>query len=47
MNLKVLGAVEQANDAQKHVLTHKIKRHFGTTALARTTKFDWRDNCLC
>ena len=29
MDLKVLGAVEQANDAQKHVLTHKIKRHFG------------------
>jgi len=29
IDLKVLGAVEQANDAQKHVLTHKITRHFG------------------
>ncbi len=30
IDLKVLSAVEQANDAQKHVLTHKITRHFGT-----------------
>jgi len=29
IELKVLTAVEQANDAQKHVLTDKIKRHFG------------------
>lgn len=28
-DLKVLNAVEAANDAQKHVLTHKIKNHFG------------------
>lgn len=28
-DLKVLNAVEQANDIQKHVLTHKIKTHFG------------------
>ena len=30
IELKVLKAVEQANDAQKHVLTGKITRHFGT-----------------
>ena len=30
IELKVLTAVEQANDAQKHVLTGKITRHFGT-----------------
>jgi UDPglucose 6-dehydrogenase len=29
MDLKVLGAVEAANDAQKHVLTTKIKARFG------------------
>ncbi|MDE1546495.1 UDP-glucose/GDP-mannose dehydrogenase family protein [Dechloromonas agitata] len=29
INLKVLTAVEEANDAQKHVLTGKIKRRFG------------------
>ncbi|MCY7305058.1 MAG: UDP-glucose/GDP-mannose dehydrogenase family protein [Rhodoferax sp.] len=29
MELKVLGAVEEVNDAQKRVLTHKITRHFG------------------
>jgi UDPglucose 6-dehydrogenase len=28
-DLKVLNAVEQANDIQKHVLTKKIKTHFG------------------
>lgn len=28
-DLKVLNAVEQANDIQKQVLTHKIKTHFG------------------
>jgi UDPglucose 6-dehydrogenase len=28
-NLKVLNAVEAANDAQKQVLTQKIKQHFG------------------
>ena len=28
-NLKVLNAVETANDAQKQVLTQKIKKHFG------------------
>ena len=28
-DLKVLNAVEAANDAQKQVLTHKIKTHFG------------------
>jgi UDPglucose 6-dehydrogenase len=30
INLKVLSAVEEANDAQKHVLTGKIKTRFGT-----------------
>ena len=29
IDLKVLTAVEQANDAQKHVLADKVKRHFG------------------
>lgn len=29
IHLKVLNAVEEANDAQKHVLTGKIKRRFG------------------
>jgi len=29
MELKVLGAVEAANDAQKHVLIHKIKARLG------------------
>ena len=29
INLKVLTAVEEANDAQKHVLTQKIKSRFG------------------
>ena len=29
IDLQVLGAVEAANDAQKHVLGSKIKRHFG------------------
>ena len=29
-DLKVLNAVEAANDAQKQVLTHKIKTHFGS-----------------
>ncbi|MDR0777394.1 MAG: UDP-glucose/GDP-mannose dehydrogenase family protein [Azonexus sp.] len=29
IRLKVLNAVEEANDAQKHVLTGKIKRRFG------------------
>jgi UDPglucose 6-dehydrogenase len=29
IDLKVLDAVEVANDAQKHVLTHKIKARFG------------------
>lgn len=29
MDLKVLNAVEAANTAQKHVLTGKIKKHFG------------------
>ena len=29
ISLKVLSAVEAANDAQKHVLVHKIKTHFG------------------
>ncbi|WP_394756261.1 UDP-glucose dehydrogenase family protein [Rhodoferax sp.] len=29
MELKVLGAVEAANDAQKHVLSHKIKARLG------------------
>lgn len=28
-DLKVLNAVEQANDIQKHILTSKIKSHFG------------------
>lgn len=28
-DLKVLNAVEQANDIQKHILTHKIKAYFG------------------
>ena len=28
-DLKVLNAVEAANEAQKHVLTQKIKKHFG------------------
>ncbi len=28
-DLKVLNAVEEANDIQKHVLTEKIKAHFG------------------
>lgn len=28
-DLKVLNAVEQANDTQKHILTNKIKSHFG------------------
>jgi UDPglucose 6-dehydrogenase len=28
-DLKVLSAVEEANDIQKHVLTGKIKKHFG------------------
>lgn len=28
-DLKVLSAVEQANDIQKHILTQKIKSHFG------------------
>jgi UDPglucose 6-dehydrogenase len=30
ISLKVLGAVEEANDAQKHVLTGKIKMRFGS-----------------
>ena len=30
IELKVLNAVEQANDAQKHVLTGKITQHFGS-----------------
>ncbi|KXB30153.1 UDP-glucose 6-dehydrogenase [Dechloromonas denitrificans] len=29
ITLKVLTAVEEANDAQKHVLTHKLKARFG------------------
>ena len=29
LELKVLTAVEQANDAQKHILGDKIRRHFG------------------
>lgn len=29
-DLKVLNAVEEANDIQKHVLTQKIKNHFGS-----------------
>ena len=29
IDLKVLTAVEQANDAQKHVLSNKVIRHFG------------------
>jgi len=29
IDLKVLTAVEAANDAQKHVLTNKVKNHFG------------------
>ncbi len=29
MDLKVLTAVEEANDAQKHVLSSKVMRHFG------------------
>ncbi len=29
IDLKVLGAVEAANDAQKHVMGHKVKAHFG------------------
>ncbi len=29
-DLKVLNAVETANDIQKHVLTHKIKQRFGS-----------------
>jgi UDPglucose 6-dehydrogenase len=29
MTLKVLSAVEDANDAQKHVLAHKVKTRFG------------------
>ena len=29
INLKVLTAVEEANDAQKHVLGKKVMRHFG------------------
>ncbi|MCL2635213.1 MAG: UDP-glucose/GDP-mannose dehydrogenase family protein [Betaproteobacteria bacterium] len=32
IRLKVLTAVEEANDAQKHVLTGKIKRRFGDLA---------------
>lgn len=28
-DLKVLDAVEKANDIQKHILSHKIKAHFG------------------
>lgn len=29
-DLKVLNAVEEANDKQKHVLTEKIRKHFGS-----------------
>jgi UDPglucose 6-dehydrogenase len=34
-DLKVLNAVEAANDAQKHVLTHKIKTHFGKNLVGK------------
>ena len=35
INLKVLSAVEAANDAQKHVLGSKITRHFGKSLSGR------------
>ncbi|WP_326539121.1 UDP-glucose dehydrogenase family protein [Pseudorhodoferax sp.] len=35
LELKVLTAVEQANDAQKHVLSGKIKAHFGADLRGR------------
>ncbi|MDP2810421.1 MAG: UDP-glucose/GDP-mannose dehydrogenase family protein [Rhodocyclaceae bacterium] len=35
IDLKVLGAVEAANDAQKHVLTEKIKARFGSNLTGR------------
>ena len=35
IDLKVLNAVEAANDAQKHVLTGKIKAHFGEDLTGR------------
>ncbi|MBL8447379.1 MAG: UDP-glucose/GDP-mannose dehydrogenase family protein [Zoogloeaceae bacterium] len=34
-DLKVLGAVEDANDAQKHVLIHKIEKRFGSDLTGR------------
>ena len=34
-DLKVLTAVEAANDAQKTVLTHKIKKHFGNELIGK------------
>jgi UDPglucose 6-dehydrogenase len=34
-DLQVLQAVESANDLQKHVLTEKIKRHFGNNLKGR------------
>lgn len=33
--LKVLGAVEQVNDLQKHILTRKVKSRFGEDLLGR------------
>ena len=35
IELKLLTAVEQANDAQKHVLANKIKSHFGADLSGR------------
>jgi UDPglucose 6-dehydrogenase len=34
-DLKVLNAVEAANDAQKQVLTQKIKKHFGKSLIGK------------
>ena len=34
-DLKVLNAVEEANDIQKHVLTEKIKSHFGSNLVGK------------
>ncbi|MCZ4313813.1 UDP-glucose/GDP-mannose dehydrogenase family protein [Comamonadaceae bacterium G21597-S1] len=35
IDLKVLGAVEAANDAQKHVMGNKVKAHFGDDLTGR------------
>lgn len=36
MDMKLLGAVEAVNYAQKHVLTHKIVKHFGENLQGKT-----------